>query len=115
MYEIFERLCKMHDVTLYKVGKETGIARSTLSDWKNGKSTPKQDKLKKIADYFGVTVDYLLGSENYVMDKETNTWEYVIPKKDMDILVKAMSDKENADRLIAYAKKLIEIKNMENI
>lgn len=60
MYSVFEMLCEKNGVTPYKVGKETKIATSTLSDWKNGKSTPKQDKLKLIADYFGVSVDYLM-------------------------------------------------------
>lgn len=60
MYSIFEMLCDKNGITPYKVGKETGIATSTLSDWKNGKSTPKQDKLKLIADYFNVSVDYLM-------------------------------------------------------
>lgn len=64
MYEIFENLMKEHGVTAYKVSKETGIATSTLSDWKKGRSTPKQDKLQKIADYFNVTVDYLLTGNN---------------------------------------------------
>lgn len=61
MYEIFEQLLQENNVTPYKVSKTTGIATATLSDWKNGKSTPKQDKLQLIADYFGVTVDYLMG------------------------------------------------------
>lgn len=60
MYEIFEKLCAKKNVTPYRVGKATGIATSTFSDWKNGHSTPKQDKLKKIADYFEVSVDYLM-------------------------------------------------------
>ncbi len=60
MYEIFELLLTKYGVTPYKVSKETGISTATLSDWKNGRSTPKQDKLKKIADYFGVTLDYLM-------------------------------------------------------
>lgn len=64
MYEIFENLMKEHGVTAYKVSKETGIATSTLSDWKKGRSTPKQDKLQKIADYFNVTIDYLLTGNN---------------------------------------------------
>ena len=64
MYEIFEKLMKEHNVTAYKVSKETGIATSTLSDWKKGRSTPKQDKLQKIADYFNVTIDYLLTGNN---------------------------------------------------
>ena len=61
MYKIFDRLLKRDNVTAYRVSKETGIAQATLIDWKNGRSTPKFDKLKKIADYFGVTVEYLMG------------------------------------------------------
>ena len=63
MYEIFERLLQSRNVTAYQVSKATGISQSTLSDWKNGRSVPKMDKMQKIADYFGVTVDYLLGAE----------------------------------------------------
>ena len=61
MYEIFSALLKEKNVTPYRVAKETGIAQSTFSDWKKGKSAPKTDKLQKIADYFDVSVDYLLG------------------------------------------------------
>lgn len=60
MYSVFETLCQQNGKTPYKVGKDTKIATSTLSDWKNGKSTPKQDKLKIIADYFNVSVDFLM-------------------------------------------------------
>ena len=44
--------------------KECGIATSTLSDWLNKKSRPIIDALPKIAIFFGVTTDYLLGLEN---------------------------------------------------
>lgn len=63
MYDIFVQLLQKHDVTAYRVSKETGIGQSTFSDWKNGKSTPKQDKLKLIADYFNVSLNYLMGLE----------------------------------------------------
>jgi repressor LexA len=46
--------------TAYQVAKETGIATATLSSWKSGEYKPKADKLKVLADYFGVTVDYFL-------------------------------------------------------
>lgn len=59
MYEIFVELLQKRKVTAYQVCKATGIASATISDWKNGKSKPKQEKLKKIADYFGVSLDYL--------------------------------------------------------
>lgn len=54
MYEKFEELLKENESTPYRVSKATGIATATLSDWKNGKSTPKKDKLALIANYFKV-------------------------------------------------------------
>ena len=59
MYEIY---CKLRDSNGLKdadIVRETGITKSTFSDWKSGRSNPKQDKLQKIADFFGVTIDYL--------------------------------------------------------
>ena len=63
IYKNFEKLLKINNTSSYKVSKETGITQATLSNWKLGKSTPKQDKLQKIADYFGVTLDYLVTGE----------------------------------------------------
>ena len=63
-YSRFEELLKMNKTTVYRVSKETGIANSTFTDWKNGRSYPKSDKLKKIADYFGVSLDVLLGTDS---------------------------------------------------
>ena len=60
MYNKFRQLLTAQNVTAYKVGKETGIASAVFSEWKRGKSTPKVDKLKKLADYFGVPIEYFL-------------------------------------------------------
>ena len=59
MYEIFEQLCQEKGVTAYKVCKETGIATATISNWKAGRYTPKQEKMQKIADFSGVSLEYL--------------------------------------------------------
>ena len=70
MYEIFVKLLEKYGLTAYKVSKATGIAGSTFSDWKTGRSNPKQDKLQKIADYFGVSLEYLMtGKEDVVKEK----------------------------------------------
>ena len=61
MYEIYEKLLKIKGIKSSDVSKTTGISNMTFSDWKNGKSTPKPDKLALIADYFGVTIDFLMG------------------------------------------------------
>ena len=60
MYEKFSELLEKTNKTAYLVSKETGIPQSVLSDWKRGRSTPKVDKLKIIADYFGVSIEYFL-------------------------------------------------------
>lgn len=60
MYERFEKLVKENGTTAYQVSKMTGVDKSTLSHWKAGDYTPKVDKLKKIADYFGVPVTYFI-------------------------------------------------------
>lgn len=71
MYEIFEQLLQKYGISAYKVSKDTGITQSTLSDWKRGRSTPKSENMKKIADYFGVSIDYLMtGKENVEKNNE---------------------------------------------
>lgn len=60
MYEKFEQLVKERGITAYRVAKDIGLAPTVFSDWKSGKSKPKIDKLKKIADYFGVSIEYFL-------------------------------------------------------
>lgn len=59
MYEIFADLLTKKGVKATNLAKELGIPPSTFSDWKSGKCKPKYEKLEKIADYFGVSVEYL--------------------------------------------------------
>ena len=61
MYKKYVQLRDGKGVTDYRVSVETGIPASTFSDWKSGRSAPKIEKLKLIADFFGVSVDYFLG------------------------------------------------------
>ncbi|WP_411553301.1 helix-turn-helix domain-containing protein [Paenibacillus lautus] len=60
MYKKFQELLNASKKTSYQVSKDTGISTATLSNWKNGNYNPKVDKLKILADYFGVTIDYFL-------------------------------------------------------
>lgn len=65
MYEVFEQLLQKFGVTTYQVSKATGIAQSTFSSWKSRRNLISGEKAKKIADFFGVTVDYLMtGKQN---------------------------------------------------
>lgn len=60
MYEKLQQLIDSRGITTYQLAKETGIAPSRFSQWKNGSCKPKTDKLQKIAEYFGVTIEYFL-------------------------------------------------------
>ena len=60
MYEKYVALRDKKGVTDYRVAKDTEIPKSTFTDWKNGRSQPKVDKLKILADYFGVSIEYFL-------------------------------------------------------
>ena len=59
-YEIYSRLRDKKGVTDYEVAKNTGLLTSTLTNWKFERYQPKVDKLKILADYFGVSIEYFL-------------------------------------------------------
>lgn len=63
-YARFYEIISKKGITPYSISKNVGIATSTLSDWKNGKSMPKSDKIKKIADYIGADADYIITGED---------------------------------------------------
>ena len=58
MYEKFEALLKRDGVKTADVIRGTGINQTTFSHWKHGRYTPKPDKIKLIAEYFGVPMSY---------------------------------------------------------
>ena len=60
MYAKYVELRDARKLTDGKVSEATGIPRSTLTDWKSGRSVPKIEKIIKIAEFFGVSVDELV-------------------------------------------------------
>ncbi len=60
MYRKYVELRDKKKVTDYRVSMDTGIAKSTFADWKSGRSKPKIDKLKILADYFEVSIEYFI-------------------------------------------------------
>lgn len=62
--DIFKQLLQNNNVTAYQMSKDTGISESLISNWKSGRQLPKYDSLNTLADYFGVSGDFLLGRTN---------------------------------------------------
>ncbi len=116
MYKKFEQLLEERGVTPYRVHKETGISTATLSDWKNGKSQPKKDKIEKICEYFNVPLSYFYGEEEseskYYLNNETAEMaQKLFENKELRVLFDAAQDaspedlKTTYDMLMALKKK----------
>lgn len=73
MWEIFEALCAKNGVSTADVCKATQIAQSTMSNWKKRKNIINVRHGQKIADYFGVSLQYLMTGE------DTGAKEIVVP------------------------------------
>ena len=70
MYERYVELRNQKGVSDYRVAKDTGIPKSTFSDWKSGRSKPKIAKLKILAGYFDVAVDELISATDETGSEE---------------------------------------------
>lgn len=57
-----EELMQSSGITKYRISKAVGCSASTVTNWLNG-TAPTGEYLQKISDFFGVSVDYLLGNE----------------------------------------------------
>ena len=108
MYEIFEQLLQKYDVTSYKVAKEAGVTQTALSNWKTGKSTPTTKTLQRIADYFGVTIDYLMTGEEkendkyYVNEETAEMAQTLFKTKPLRVLFDAAKDATPEDLETTY-------------
>lgn len=63
LYSRIEELCDSNNVSITRLEKECGFSNATIKKWKET-SIPGIDKVQKIAKYFNVTTDYLLGITN---------------------------------------------------
>lgn len=71
--EKIQELLTSNNISAYKLSAAIGLNKTFFTDWKRGKAHPSADALSKIADYFNVSVDYLLGRT------ETPAAEYEYP------------------------------------
>lgn len=90
-YALFRNSKGMND---NQIAKAAGIGNSTISDWKNGKSIPKQDKLMKISEVLGVEYSEFIGMST----AEINIEDIERKMRTMDIAF--------LDRIIRYAEYL---------
>ena len=94
-YERIKLLAEKQKISIRKVEEDLGFGNGTLNRWR--KNTPGADKLSKVADYFGVTTDYLLG--------RTDTPEFTRrDERDVQNILKDMTEGLSNDSALAYMK-----------
>lgn len=91
VYKIKE-LRQQKGITQKELSKHLGIAQNTLSYWENGRIDIDTESLCKIADYFNVSVDYLLGRENK-KQSQGNISSYKLSEHEKDIITAYRSKK----------------------
>lgn len=96
--ERMKRLRKDRRITQDEAAKRLGMVRTTYSNYENGNREPDFDTAKKIAEFYGVTVDHLLGAFSEDKEKNATIDAYMrLPKekrKIIDDLIEALSNKE---------------------
>lgn len=107
-YDIYVRLCKEKGVSPSRAAEENGINKSNVSNWKNNGYTPRGEALEQLADYFEVSVDYLLGKS----DSKALTTQKTLPS-DVDIKFALFHGEEGVtdemyNEVMRYAQYLIE-------
>lgn len=119
MYEVFEQLLQKFGVTTADVCKSTGIGQSTMSNWKSRRNLISGKNAQLIADYFGVSVDYLMtgkekeGGEKYYLNEETSQIaQEIFDNKELRLLFDAAKDAPPED-LQTVHQMLIALKRKE--
>lgn len=87
--EILKELRKEKDISQTELAKSLKLARSTIAQYETGDRTPDYDTLKKIADYFNVSTDYLLGramklNSSSIDEKELSYYKLQYSQKEIE-------------------------------
>ena len=63
MIDMILELLSATNTSAYRLTKDLGLSNSAISDWKSGKAKPSLDAIIKIANYFNVSADFLMGRQ----------------------------------------------------
>lgn len=99
-YKDVQYLLNKNHMRIADLARKTGIPYSTFTDWKAGRYTPKHDKIQKVADCFGVPVDF---DCDVIMEFPAEPM-----LKAMEIVNTQKVEKDQQERLIRLFKKLID-------
>ena len=105
LYETLTALCKERGITGYKMCKDIGMQPSVMTDLKMGRrSSVKIETAQKIADYFGVSTEYLLGKEDHKEKTPANAEVCVNGDAELNEYLEELKNREECRMLFSLAK-----------
>lgn len=111
LYENLSSLCKARDIKGAKMCADLGISKSLMTDLKSGrKKTVTAETAQKLADYFNVSVGYLLGTDSE-KEKTVTTESDGLDAASMELvnMILQLNDQEK-QMLLAQLKTLVEMR-----
>lgn len=72
LFEKVRVLCEKNKTSINKLERDCGLANATIRRWEN--ASPTVDNLAKVADHFGVSLDYFLGRDVYLLSAEAQIY-----------------------------------------
>lgn len=100
MYKRYEELRKRTKLTNYAVSKATGVSQSVLSNWKTGKHEPVVGTLRVLANFFGVSLDYLLGREDNEVPDTAEFTENLSLEARIEQVLSGLTDSESGTLML---------------
>ena len=107
-YEIIAKLCNEHGIAITALEKSLGFGRGYIGKFKTKGTIPTVKKLQKIADYFGVSVDYLMtgeereGDKYYLSEETAEMAQAIFENPDLRVLFDAAKDATSEDLKTTY-------------
>ena len=102
-YEIIAKLCNQHGIAITALEKELGFGRGYIGKFRTKGTVPTATKLQQIADYFGVSVDYLMtgeekeGERYYLNDETAQVAQEIFENKELRALFDVQRNMEPQD------------------
>lgn len=94
-------LRRINQISQQKLANLIGVSRSTIAMWELGNSEPDNENLTKLANFFNVSVDYLLGQNGYpsLPQSTGGTWVPVLGRVAAGIPIEAIEDVEDYEEI----------------
>ena len=108
---IFRKLRTSSNLTQSAIAAKIGISRSTIGMYETGAREPDFETLEKIADYFNVDIDFLLGRTNQTTMLPETIGKYS-KTHELDVIYEQLSD-HNQRKVLTYSKNLLSTQQME--